>query len=214
MKKVIILALLLALTTGCVNIENSTYDEIINEITSSKRQMANTYRKGYKFYLPQNLYVATSKDFNETIKSQNETFYFYIDLISYLNKNKVEYEREDNIFYKDLTSGEMSGYVEIKNAEKGKYLVEIAYNCAKIEVIVEKGHEKRVISEALIILSSIQYNDSFLTNLSDDSLLNYKEETVDIFDKGTSSDNSNILEWKDEYDGYDEDRIPDWDHIR
>jgi len=81
-------------------------------------------------------------------------------------------------------------------------------------VIVEKGHDKRVISEALIILSSIQYNDSFLTNLSDDSLLNYKEETVDIFDKGTSSDNSNILEWKDEYDGYDEDRIPDWDHIR
>lgn len=214
MKKAILLFLLVLATTGCVDIGKSSYDEIANEIINTDAKMANTYRKGYKFYLPQSLYVVSSANYNEIIKSEKETFYLYIDLISYLNKFAVVYEQEENIFFKDLTTEDNSGYIEIKNVENDKYLVEIAYNCAKIEVIVEKGREKQVVSEALIILSSIQYNDSFLTNLSSESLLNYKEENVDIFDKGTSGDNSNILEWKDEYDGYDEDKIPDWDHIQ
>lgn len=214
MKKAIILVLILLITSGCVNIGNSTYDEIINEVINSEKNISNTYRKGYKFYLPKNMYVVSSKAYNETIKNQTETFYLYIDLISYLSKQEIEYETEENIFFKEFKGKDKYGYIQIKNAEKSKYLVEIAYNCAKIEVIVEKGREKYAVSEAMIILSSIEYNDSFLTNLSDDSLLNYKEENVDIFDKGTGSDNSNILEWKDEYDGYDEDKIPDWDHIK
>lgn len=213
MKKKIILILALTILTGCVNVENSSYDQIVEQIVKSDTKISNTYRKGYKFYLPKGLYIYNSKDYNETIKSESETFFLYIDLISYLNKTPLEYENEENVYFKTIDEENAKGYIQIKNAQKDKYLVEIAYNCAKIEVIVEKTRSKKAVSEAMIILSSIQYNDTFLTNLSDDSLLNYKEEIVDIFDKGNNGDTSNVLEWKDEYDGYD-DNIPDWDHIQ
>ena len=137
----------------------------------------------------------------------------YIDLISYLNKNEIDLEEmHENIFYsKSFINGEKKGYLKIKDYENEKYLVEIVYNYAKIEVIVDKAKVNKVIGEAIIILSSIKYNDSFLSNLSSESLLNYKEEMVDIFDKGDTKDKNNSLEYV-EYDE-EEVKLPDYDLI-
>jgi len=150
--------------------------------------------------LPVGLYIENSNDYNEIIRSEKEKFYLYIDLISYLSKNEIEYVEEENVYFQNIQNGDKTGYVVIKNLTNDKYLVEIAYNYAKIEVIVEKGRVKTCMSDALVILSSIKYNDSFLKNLSEDSLLNYKEETVNIFDKVGGNDASNFLEWVEEYD--------------
>lgn len=52
MKKVIILGLLLLTLTGCISVNNSSYEEIIQSIASSKREVFNTYRKVINFIFP------------------------------------------------------------------------------------------------------------------------------------------------------------------
>ncbi len=201
MKKIIILTLILALT-GCININKANKDTIIDETIKSKVKITNTYRKGYKFYLPSGLNVDSSKEYNELIKSDREDYYLYIDLIGYLNKNKVEYEKEENIYFKTFEQNGITGYAQIKLLENKKYLVEIAYNYAKIEVIVEKARIKKCLTDAIVILSSIKYNDAFLQGLSQDNLLDYSEETVDIFHK-EGENTTNFLEAIEGYDGED-----------
>lgn len=213
MKKAIILLGIVLLISGCTNINKSSYDEIISEISASEVKIYNTYRKGYKFYLPIGLYVKDSENYNEVIKNESETFYLYIDLIGYLNKESTEYEIDENAFYsRYITAKDKTGYVEVKVYQNDKYLVEIAYNYAKIEVIVEESRLNKCISDAMIILSSIEYNDSFLESLSEESLLSYKEENVDIFEKSTT-DSDSFLKYVDEYDTTDEAELPDYDKI-
>lgn len=216
MKKILLLGLVLICLTGCVDISNASYEVIASETTNSPLQIQNIYRKGYKFYLPIGLYVEDSSNYNETIKSNREKFYMYIDLISYLSKTPLEYiPNETSEYSKNLQNGDNTGYIEIKNLENKKYLVEIAYNYAKIEVIVERTRIRKCLTDALIILSSIKYNDTFLKNLNEESLLNYKEEAVDIFNKVGGTNSSNLLEWVEEYDtsGDTTNRPPDLDVI-
>ncbi len=82
MKKILVLILVCLLVSGCVNINDSSYEQIVNVTTGSKYDVYNTYRKGYKFYLPVGLYIEDSNDYNEIIRSEKEKFYLYIDLIS------------------------------------------------------------------------------------------------------------------------------------
>jgi len=213
MKKILILILILLTLTGCVDINSSSNEKIINETVQSKTKVYNTYRKGYKFYLPNGLYVEATRDFNEVIKSSRETYYLYIDLISYLDGSTIESEKTENdIYYQAISKDNKTGYVRTKVYKNDKYLVEIAYNYAKIEVIVENERTKEAIANALVVLSSIKYNDSFLKSLSAESLLSYEEETVDIFRK-TNDSNNNHLEWGATQGEEDTDTPPDTDLI-
>lgn len=215
MKKLLILALSLLVLTGCTNLKNSSYDAIIEETVSSRVKVANTYRSGYKFYLPRGMYVKDSKEYNEQIKNDRDTFYLFIDLIGFLGNQSIDKApKGDEYYFKNISSGEKSGYIEVNLSSMGKYYVEIAYNYAKIEVMVEESRLKNTISEAMIILSSIDYNESYLQNISEESLLSYKEETVDIFNKENDGDNGNFLKYQGEYDNVDEDKIPDYDLIK
>lgn len=214
MKKILILILAVFLVSGCTNIKSATYESLLQEAANSDLKIYNTYRKGYKFYLPANMYVSNSREYNEFIKNKYDTFYLYIDLISYLNETPMEYTKEGETYYFNyLNTEDKTGYIVIKVTQNGKYLVEIAYNYAKIEVIVEESRLKSTISEAMTILSSIEYNESFLRNLSEETLLSYKEETVDIFKKGNSDDATQFLQYIEEYDGPDE-TVPDYDLIK
>lgn len=213
MKRIILLAIVILLASGCANIKNSTYESIINETTKSDVEIYNTYRRGYKFYSPVGVFVTNSKEYNEILKNGKETYYMYIDLISYLNKVEIEHTPESNVYYTKINEGNKTGYVEIKLSSSGKYLVEIMYNYAKIEVMVEETRIKNCLSDAMVILSSIKYDDAFLETISKESLLNYKEETVDIFNKKGSGDASQFLEYVEEYDNVDEETLPDYDKI-
>lgn len=214
MKRLIVLTLIVLLLSGCVNVKKASLEEIIEEATESKTDIYNTYRQGYKFYLPSGLYIYSSKDYNEVIKSDKYTYYLYIDLVSYLNDKTNTYVPNNDSYYSmAIQNGDKSGYIEI-NEKNDKYLVEIMYNYAKIEVIVDENDINSAVADAIIVLSSIYYNDGILDNLSNDNILNYNEENIDIFSSDSGSENSNFLESVDDYEGeYEEDYVPDYDLI-
>lgn len=215
MKRIVILFLVLLLMSGCTNIQNSSLDALLDETANSELEIYNTYRKGYKFYLPNHMHVKNSREFNEVIRNKYDTFYMYIDLISYLSSTSLEYKNEgESYYFRYLNKDDKNGYIVIKVTQDAKYLVEIAYNYAKIEVIVEEARLKSTVSEAMTILASIEYNDSFLKSISEESLLSYKEEAVDIFKKGDSTESNKVLQYIDEFEGVEENTVPDWDLVR
>ena len=65
------------------------------------------------------------------------------------------------------------------------------YNYAKIEVIIDEDRINDVVSYAMIVLSSIKYNDEIINNLMGENVLDYKEIDFDIF---KTNKDDNILE--------------------
>lgn len=208
LKRILLIVIAILLLTGCVNINETSYADIINNVINSQEKIFNTYRKGYKFYLPKGMYVRDNNNFNEIIKAKDDTYYLYVDILSYINKRENTYVENNEAFYSKKFSNQ--GYIEI-NLINSKYLVEIVYNYAKIEVMVEESNLRMAITNSIIILSSVEYNDTILLS-SGSSILNYKEEKIDIF-KTHGKDKSNFLEYV-EYDDFDETTIPDYDLIK
>ena len=209
MKKILIIISLILLITGCSNINDLTYDEIIQNFgTISSR--TNTYRTGYKYYLPRGMQVNDSTLFNEILEDGKNTYYLYVDAVSYLNQVDYKYEENsENIYSTSISNGEYFGYVEINLTENDKYLVEIMYNYAKIEVIVDEGDINRAMLSAISILKSIVYNDSIITNLLEDNVLDFAEEEFDIFNNN-SNDDDYIDVGTDDFQPIEEE-IPDSD---
>ena len=83
------------------------------------------------------------------------------------------------------------GYLEI-NEKNDKYLIEIMYNYAKIEVIVEKEDINKSVTNAMIVLSTITYTDDIVKNLLSIDEVTSSEETFSVFDEDASD--SNFLE--------------------
>lgn len=189
MKKVLILISLIFLITGCSNIKDLTYDEIVQNFgTVSSR--TNTYRTGYKYYLPRGMQVNDSTLFNEVLEDGKYTYYLYVDAVSYLNQVNYDYQVDSSILYSTaIKNGDYFGFVEVKLVENNKYLVEIMYNYAKIEVIVDEDDINKVMLSAISILKSIVYNNSVIANLLEDNVLNFAEEEFDMFNNSSEDDN-------------------------
>ena len=209
MKKVLLIIGLIFLITGCTNVNDLTYEEIIQNFgTNSSR--TNTYRTGYRYYLPRGMQVNDSTLFNEILEDGKNTYYLYVDAVSYLNQVEYEYEvNQDSLYSTAISNEDKFGYVEINLRENDKYLVEIMYNYAKIEVIVDEANINEVMLSAISILKSIVYNDSVITNLLEDDVLNYAEEELDIFNN--NSNNDNYIEVGEDDFQPTEDEIPDMD---
>ena len=187
MKKFLMIIAFIILLSGCTNIKNLSYDEIVNVI-SSPANKANIYRTGYKFHLPREMKIVESKLCNEVISDKNNIYYLYIDLISYHNKVKKDIELSKDIYYaKELKSAKKYGYIEIKLLKNGKYLIEIMYNYAKIEVIVDEMDIKESLLKTINILNSVKFSDDVIANLLEKDTFKYNEEEFNIFNT-TSSD--------------------------
>ncbi len=211
MKKIIIFIIIVFGLTGCVNIKKDDISSLVDKIVSSKIRLSNEYRTGYKYYLPTNMNVTYSGLMNETINDGKYNYYLYVDLVSFFNSEKASYVKHENSFFsKEITFDNKTGYLEIFT-KNNKYLIEIIYNYAKIEVIVDKEFINEAVSNSLIVLSSIEYNKSIIDNLIGDNILSYSEEKFTIFDDKTR--NSNFLEYVQEFDNYDSNDIPDYDLI-
>ena len=209
MKKILIIVAMAFLLVGCTNVNDLTYDEIVqNFATRSSR--TNTYRTGYKYYLPRGMQVNDSTLFNEILEDGRYTYYLYVDAVSYLNDIQYEYETNtESLYSTGIRNDDKFGYVEINLQENDKYLVEIMYNYAKIEVIVDEANINEVMLSAISILKSIVYNDSVIANLLEDDVLNYAEEELDIFNN--NSNNDNYIEVGEDDFQLTEDEIPDMD---
>ena len=217
MKKIIIILAFLLLLTGCTNINKSDITQLVNEIQTSKANLSNQYRKGYKYYLPTTLNTININNSNEILTNGKLKYYLYVDLISYYNKVNNNYNESANPYYsKNINYNNKNGYLEI-NSKNNKYLIEIMYNYAKIEVIVDKDNINNAITNSLILLSTITYNNDIIKNMMGEDVLNYSENTFSIFD--TNNGESNFLEYIQKYGNYEgdtedeENTVPDYDLI-
>ncbi len=211
MKKIILAICCIFFLTGCDNVNKMNLEEIITTGMNREIAMTNQSRKGYKYYVPRGMKVIDYTNYNERLSDTFYTYYLYIDAISYLNRVIDEFEPNVNAYYsKAIDYKDKFGYIEIKNMESDKYLVEIMFNYAKIEVIVEEKDINSVVLNSLTILSSITYNDTILNNLVGENILQFKETEFNIFEP---KDDSNYLHYQEIDESQNEDVIYDGDLI-
>ena len=201
MKKYILVITLLLLC-GCTNINNASVQDITKEVLGSKINSYNEYRTGYKYYLPQGLNVNSSKKYNEILNDDKYKYYLYVDLVSYLKKTELSYKVNENA-YLSMTLDD-KGYLEI-NEKNDKYLIEIMYNYAKIEVIVDEENIKSAITNSMVVLSSVKYNNNLLESIVGENVLTAKEIEFNIFE--TKKNESNFLKVSEE-DVYEDNDVP------
>ena len=210
MKKFVVLIVIMLLLTGCTNIQKQQYNDIVSSVVTSKYNVYNEYRSGYKYYMPNSMSSVDTKDFNERITSSKYNYYLYVDVVSYYNRTINEFVSDEKAYYSGPISYEDKyGYLEINKQDNGKYLVEIMYNYAKIEVMVEKNDLKEVVTNSIIILSNINYNNEILAGLVGDNALEYNEETFNIFQTKKKERNFLDVQESDIYEEKQQDIDPD-----
>lgn len=209
MKKCLLLLTLIFLC-GCTNIQEARPQDLIKEIVSSKNYSYNEYRTGYKYYLPLSMSCLSSKKYNEILTDGNYKYYLYVDLVSYLKKNEFSYTVNENAYLSEtINYNNLNGYFEV-NERNDKYLIEIMYNYAKIEVIVDKDDINKAIVNSMIVLTTIDYTDDVIKNLLSIDDKSSSEENFSLFDE---SNDSNLLEVIKPGDYVDKDEVPDSDVI-
>lgn len=213
MKKVLLLLMLTFFLTGCKNINQSSYEDIIAAgLYDQKVTFQNKTSQGYSYYLPKGLIVIEDINNNVTLKSEKYNLYLYIDLISYYNKKEDTYKENNTSYYsKRITKEDKFGYLEINLRENDKYLIEIMYNYAKIEVIVNNKDIKEVLSYAISLLSSISYNDKIIENMIGADILNYNENEYNIFE--TVGNDNSLIQHGNNTTTTNQNDVPDTDLI-
>jgi hypothetical protein len=200
--KFLVLILVIFLFSGCTNIKDLTVDDIVGTVSNKDKTTINTYRKGYSYHLPRNMMVQSYTLYNDVIQSGNVKYYLYVDMVSHFNKVKSTYKETDGAYYsKVINNKEIEGYLEINLVKDNKYLIEIMYNYAKIEVMVNRENINESLIYSLSILKSIVYNDSVIENMLKEDVLTYTEEDFNIFN--TTSKDSNYLNYDNEYQEVD-----------
>ncbi len=213
MKKFLVVLIAILILSGCSNIQSKDYDTLINEAASSKYDIVNTYRTGYKYYVPGNMDISNILDYNETLEDSSHKYYFYVDVVSYYNRVIENYEVNPEAYYsKVINYQDKYGYIEINKWKNGKYLLEIMYNYAKIEVIVEESFLKEAVSYAMVILASVKYNNNVLENIVGENVLTSKEIEFNIFE--TKKSESNFLKVSEEDIYEDNDTVKDPDLVK
>lgn len=213
LKKVLLFTLFLLCFTGCTSVREETIENIVIQGMTSNVDITNVYRTGYKYYLPKGLKNINSHDYNEVIYSERYAYYLYVDVVSYFNKIREEYQEDSSYYYsKALYKGNQFGYLQIKSLEEDKYFIEIMYNYAKIEVIVDYRDINEMLSFSMALLSSISYNDTIIASMIGNDTLNASEIEFNIFE--TAKNDSNYIQ----YDGSsssskNENVIPDTDLV-
>ena len=194
MKKIFILFILISFCTGCAIYE--TKDMKINELEKIFLVNENRYNQsftGYRFYLPIGIKNAKKVENTFKLSYKNTYMYLYIDLISYLNKIEIKYKPNSSTFYSKKLK---NGFLEIKKLENNEYSYIIVYNYGRIEGVVESNNLNDALSNSMIILSSIKYNDKLLNSV-------YKKdnERVKNFDLNNhQNNNENVQKEKSEDD--------------
>lgn len=208
MKKVILMILICGFLTGCVSIHDASIDDLVATTINSKFSLYNHVNRGFKYYLPRELVISKSDEYNEIIKSKYYDYYLYVDLVRYFNNDSEEYEVNDKIYYSViLNKDDKKGILNITELEDKEYLIKASFNYANIEVKVKEKDINEAVINALTILTSIDFNYDVVKNLLQDDKLSSKEEQVDVF-KGDLSEDA-YLDIEDEIYTDDENKDPD-----
>lgn len=206
MKRILLIFLIILFTTGCsqiMNLNKTDTDKIINNTLNSKYDLTNHINKGFKYYLPRDLKVLKTDEANEIIKDENYEYYLYVDLISFYNKKDFTYEKDDIAYYSYLLlKDDKKGVINVYNSAD-ECFIKATYNYATIEVKINLVDLNEALSNIMIVLSSIDYNEDVIKSiLSNDSKVS-KDEVVNVFDS-KKNDNTSLDVEEDEYTGNEE----------
>lgn len=171
MKKTFILLIILVLCVGCTRIDNiENLDIVVDSVLQNKDKYANTTSLGYKYYLPIGVSKIYDKDYNQKFKVDDDYIYLYADIVSYHHKNTLNFNeaKDDAYYYKEINNNGKTGYIKISLEEDGKYYIKIIYNYSKIESYVEASEINKILTNSMIILDSIDYNEEIIKNIIDD----------------------------------------------
>ncbi|MCM1370796.1 MAG: hypothetical protein NC181_02755 [Clostridium sp.] len=183
MKKAILLIALL-LVSGCtvVRIDTESIDNIVDVVLSKNNTLYNQIGKGYKYYIPRGVSYIETTEYNDTLYSEGNYYYLYIDAIAYYYDETIACESVDGAYYfREINNNDKTGYLLIKKMDN-KYLVEFVYNYAKIEALVEKSQINDVVLDSSYILSTIKYNYNVIKIMLDSDYFKNKEEKYTIFE--------------------------------
>ena len=211
-KKILLLILSGFALSGCVNVKDLSINDILNNFNNAPKEV-NTLRNGYAFYSPKGIYVISAGSNHAILASESQKYYLYIDLISYDAKSPFTFTKDTSAYFSDsFKYDNKDGYLQIKLQENNQYLVEIMYNYAKIEVMVDNELLNNALINAISILQSIKYNDNAIKSLLSEDNLDYSEERFDIFE--SKVENSDILDYFEESrDDNNDDVVKDTDYI-
>ena len=175
-----------------------SYEEILNYATIEENDLHNTNNKGFKYYLPTGFSVIKDDNFNQTLTSHNNIYYLNIDVVSYYYKKGTEETKEidDYYFYKFNKNGK-DGYLRIRK-NNDKFIVELCYNYAIIEVEVEESEIKYAVSRGITILNSVKYNDTVIEKKLNDKDIESKETAYKIPEPKEKNETKNVLEYINE----------------
>ena len=208
-KKLLIITICLILVTGCNNMTNISIDDTVNIMLSKDQNLFNKVYDGYKYYLQKGLRLINKDEYNATIiDDNNNTYYFYIDIISYYNKTKLKYKNNKDAYYsKKINYNNKEGYLEITKMNKESkdlYFIEYMYNYGKIEAFVKEKDLKNAIINMSSILKSLKFNDDVIESIIGNNVLNYKENTFDVMKpKGSKATKNTYLEYEEKYGIYE-----------
>lgn len=191
MKKKAILLILLLLVSGCtiVRIDTKNIDTIIDVVLSKNNTLYNQVGKGYKYYIPRGVSHINTIEYNDTLYSNGNYYYLYIDVVSYYYKKELACEQSnDSYYFKKIENGDKTGCVLITNANN-KYLIKFVYNYAIIEALVDKEQINDVILNSSYILSTIKYNDKVIKIMLDTDYFKNKEEKYTLFESHPGNEN-------------------------
>lgn len=210
MKKILLAIVILVFTTGCVSIKNSNLDTLIDTTVNSKFSLYNQVMRGYKYYLPRELNSTYVNEYNEILKSKYYDYYLYIDLVSYFNKVDLKFEENKNYYFsKVINHKKKKGIINVQEISKEELLVEAIYNYSKIEVKINKEDLNEVVTNCMVVLTSIKYNDEVIKNIMSEDVLSASEEQINIFE--TNKNNNNYLDVDTDIE--EEEELPDPDVI-
>lgn len=201
--KFILFVLSIFLLTGCTveKLDVSNYDYLIDKVLLRNKKLKNNVGLGYSYYVPRGLATVHKEENNILFRDRyNNVYYFYADVISYYHKTKNTYKENEEAYYSRKignNNDKFSGYLEI-NEKNDKYFVEAVYNYVKIEVYTSKNNLNEVIVNICEILSSIRYNNKILNTTIGENVLDYKEESFNIFT--TRKSTTDYLDYIEKYD--------------
>ena len=116
MKRIIFIFISILLLTGCTTIdfEKLNVEDTINMIIEKDIDLYNNIYEGYKFYVPRGLKIVSKNDYNMEILSEDDTFYLYVDIVSYHYKTKKTFEPSTtNYLSKELRFNDQIGYIDV-----------------------------------------------------------------------------------------------------
>lgn len=205
-RKYIFLILLMIIITGCTTLNQQGIDELLPTMLNRKNNLYNVVFDGYKYYVPHGMKLENKEEYNATLLDENnQTYYFYVDAISFYNKEKLTYHTSQDAYYsKELFYQNKEGYLEINQIGKSDtYFIEYMYNYGKIETYTTKDKINESVIEASTILSSLRFNRTVLETIIGNKVLNYKEETYNVMKPKGNVSTESYLDYEEKYGTYE-----------